>query len=129
MNFLLAAVIASGRQKATLPAVTAGLVASLAVNLWLMGNLGLPAAAMAAICSSAVVAVICATLLGRGTLTRLLLPFLLGALPVPGILLLMRFTGLTWPLLVLSGLLLAMPSVLLWASSRRGWNRLRMTLS
>lgn len=129
MNFLLAAVIASGRQKATLPAVTAGLVASLAVNLWLMGNLGLPAAAIAAVFSSAAVAVICATLLGRGTLTRLLLPFVLGALPVPGILLLMRFTGLTWPLLVLSGLLLAMPSVLFWVSSRRGWNRLRMSLS
>ncbi len=120
MNFLLAAVIASGRQKATLPAVTAGLAASLVVNLWFMGNLGLPAAGMAAVSSSAAVAVICATLLGRGTLTRLFVPFVLGALPVPGVLLLMRFTGLTWPLLTGAGLILALPALRI--AYLRGWS-------
>jgi len=119
MNFLLPAVIASGRQKATLPAVASGLAASLGVNLWLMGDLGLPAAGIAAVSSSAVVAVVCAALLGRGTLVRLLVPFALGALPVPGILLLMRFTELTWPMLTGAGLILAIPA--LRNAYRLGW--------
>lgn len=119
MNFLLPAVIASGRQKATLPAVTAGLAASLFINLWLMESLGLPAAGIAAVASSAVVAFFCAAFLGRGTLARLFVPFLLGALPVPGLLLLMRYTGLPWPLLTASGLVMALPAV--FSAHRRGW--------
>lgn len=119
MNFLLPAVIASGRQKATLPAVAAGLAASLCINLWLMGSRGLPAAGIAAVVSGAVVAVVCGAFLGRDTMTGLIVPFVLGALPVPGILLLMRFTGLPWPLLTVAGMVLALPAVL--SACRRGW--------
>lgn len=120
MNFLLAALIASGRQKATLPAVAAGLAASLALNLWLMGNHGLPAAGMAAVFSSALVGVICASLLGRGTLRGLIVPFVLGVLPVPGILVLRGLTGFPWPLLTGAGLALTLPA--LWMAHRQGWS-------
>jgi O-antigen/teichoic acid export membrane protein len=120
MNFLLAAVIAMGRQKATLPAVTAGLLASLALNLWLMGNHGLPAAGVAAVFSSALVGVVCASLLGRGTLRGLIVPFVLGVLPASGILILQGFTGLPWPLLTGAGFVMALPALLM--AHRQGWS-------
>ncbi len=117
MNFLLSAVIAKGRQKATVPAVAAGLVASLVLNIQFMGRYGLPAAGVAAVVSSAVVGVICAALLGRGTLPGLFLPFVLGTLPVPGILALERFTGIPWYLEIPAGLVLAAPAVFAFKAS------------
>lgn len=110
MNFLLAALIASGRQKATLPAVFSGFAVSLALNLVLVGRIGLPGAGVAALASNGVIALICGSILGGAVLRRIAVPVLLAVPPIPGILILDHFFGLSWPLLTGFGLLLALPA-------------------
>lgn len=118
MNFLMSALIASGRQKATLPAVLAGFVISISVNLSLVGSMGLVGAGLAAILSNAAIALVCWLSLGRAAGPEIVPAAVLGALPVPAVL----FIGesLPWSLTVTAGLLCALPSVFLWRRSLGG---------
>lgn len=120
MNFLLAAVIASGRQKATLPAVSAGFAVSLVLNFLLVIRIGLPGSGVAAVASSGVVALVCALVLGRAATGTLAVPVLCAFLPAAGILLLQGSTGIPWPLLTVAGLALSVPATLM--AHRAGWS-------
>lgn len=111
MNFLLAALIASGKQKSTIPAVFAGFAVSLLLNLLLVGRMGLSGAAVAAMASNLVIAGVCRFFLGRSAHSGVFLSLVLGVLPVPVVL---ALDGrLPWPLVSVAGLICALPAILL----------------
>lgn len=118
MNFLLAAMIAGGMQRCTLPAVFSGFTISLVLNLALVGRIGLPAAGVAALVSNVVIALICWVFLWKATGPGLLLPFVLGVLPIPAVILLMGRHP--WPVVTVAGLAFSVPALLLMRKSLRG---------
>lgn len=118
MNFLMSALIASGRQRATLPAVFAGFAVSLVLNLLLVGLLGLPGAAVAAMASNLVIAAVCWAFLGRSAGLGMILPMILGSLPAAAVPVLSGV--LPWPAVSAAALVCVLPAFMLWRTCLRG---------